>query len=252
MMISIRRRFSNGLVLTCWLLFFVPALAAEKLVLNTGELPPYSTSDGKGFANLLVLALFREIGVDAELIVYKGAFARALINANQGVEDGVAARVAGLEIQYPNLIRLPDEMVTVEMVAFGTKHRFATPDWNALSPYVIGHINGWRNVEVPIDKLRESGPLEVTAVSDAQHLFMLLEKGRADVVIYERLHGLMKAREMGIKVQVMEPPLATTKLYLYLNKKHVELVPRLAEALVKLKKNGTYKRLYDTMLVRAD
>jgi polar amino acid transport system substrate-binding protein len=222
-----------------------PASAADKLVLNIGLLHPYSTRDENDFIHTLIAALSRELELPIELLIYQGAYERELINANQGVEDGIAARTAGIEKRFPNLIRVPEEILTIEIVAFTTAGRIAIPNWEALSPYVVGYVSGWNVVES-----RRSSFLEATPVSDAEHLFKLLGAGRADVVIYERLDGLAQAKTLGIKVQPMSPPLASTKLYTYLHKKHAALVPKMTEALVKLKRNGTYKRLYDAMLAK--
>ena len=228
-----------------WLCCYLPASAADKLVLNVGSLPPYSTLDQRDFIHPLIAALSREIELPIELVVYQGAFERELINANQGVEDGVTARSAGIEQRFPNLIRIPEEIVTLEVAAFTTTRRIATPNWEALSPYVVGYINGWKMVENHSSRF-----FEATPVSDAEHLFKLLASGRADVVIYERLDGLAQAEALGIKVQAMAPPLTSTKLYMYLHKKHAALVPKITDALIKLKRNGTYKRLYDAMLAK--
>ena len=221
------------------------ASAADKLVLNIGLLHPYSTRDENDFIHTLVAALSRELKLPIELLIYQGAYERELINANQGMEDGLAARSAGIEKRFPNLIRVPEEILTIEVVAFTTARRIDTSSWEALSPYVVGYVSGWKMVENYSSKF-----FEATAVSDAEHLFQLLGAGRADVVVYERLDGLAQAKTLGIKVQTMSPPLANTKLYMYLHQKHAALVPKMTEALVKLKRNGTYKRLYDAMLAK--
>jgi ABC-type amino acid transport substrate-binding protein len=35
---------------------------------------------------------------------------------------------------------------------------------------------------------------------------------------------------------------------MYLHKKHADLVPKVSEALVRLKKNGSYQRIFDATL----
>lgn len=237
--------------MTCWrwlalagcLGVFSPAQAADKLVLTSGVLAPYTTPDRKGFLDQLMAAVFREVGVEAELLIYPTATERGMLNANEGVDDGLAMRIAGLEKQYPNLIRVPEEVAVNDFVAITTQHRFSTPNWESLSPYIVTYIIGWKVFEANVPKGKE-----LTLVRDADQLFSLLAKGRADVALYERWQGLAQTRTMGIKVQVMEPPLVRTKMYMYLHKKHAVLVPRVAEALVTLKKNGTYQRIFDATL----
>lgn len=225
------------------LLAALPAGAADKLVLTAGVLAPYTTPDRKGFLDQIVKAVFQELGLEAELLIYPTATERGMRNANEGVDDGLAMRVAGLENQYPNLIRVPEPVAINDFVAMSIKYRFATTGWDSLEPYEVSYIIGWKVFEqnVPAGKER-------TLVRDAEQLFTLLARDRTDVVLYERWQGLAQTRAMGLPVQVMEPPLARTPMYMYLHKKHAALVPRVAQALVKLKRNGTYARIHDATL----
>ena len=53
---------------------------------------------------------------------------------------------------------------------------------------------------------------------------------------------------MGLTAHVLEPSLVRTPMYMYLHRKHAALVPRVAEALARLKRNGTYGRIHDATL----
>ena len=87
-----------------------------------------------------------------------------------------------------------------------------------------------------------------TPVREAEQLLHLLERDRADVVLYKRWQGLAQARQSQVAVRVMEPPLASVPMYMYLHVKRADLVPGAAAALAKLKRNGTYQRLFDETL----
>lgn len=221
----------------------IQAHEENKLVLSSGVLAPYTTPDRKGFLDQLIQAVFHEVGVKAELLIYPTATERGMLNANEGIDDGLAMRVAGLEKQYPNLIRVPEEVAVNDFVAITSGKHFETRNWDALKPYAVGYIIGWKVFEQNVPEGKE-----LTKVRDAEQLFTLLANKRADVVLYERWQGVLQTRSMGIKVSVMEPPLVHTKMYIYLHKKHADLVPRVAEALIKLKKNGTYQRIFDSTL----
>lgn len=225
------------------ILVYSPVHAAEKIVLSSGVLQPYTTPDRKGFLDQLVAAVFRELGMEAEVIIYPTATERGMLNANEGVDDGLAMRVAGLEKQYPNLIRVPEDVADNDFVAYTTGNRFTTDSWDSLKPYVVTYIIGWKVFEQNLPKGKE-----ITLVRDADQLFGLLKAHRADIALYERWQGLVKTREMGFKVQVLEPPLVRTKMYMYLHKKHAALVPRVAQALAKLKRDGSYQRIVDRTL----
>lgn len=239
-------RFANlGRIFLCLGLLAGPVRAADRIVLTSGVLAPYTTPDRKGFLDQLISVLFREVGREAELLIYPTATERGMLNANEGLDDGLAMRVAGLEKQYPNLIRVPEPVAINEFVAISTRHRFATTNWDTLQPYAVSYIIGWKVFEQNVPKGRE-----LTRVRDAEQLFNLLARDRTDVVLYERWQGLAQTRAMNLKAQVMEPPLVRTPMYIYLHKKHAALVPQVAQALARLKQNGTYARIYDATLGR--
>ncbi len=220
--------------------------AAEKLVLSSGVLEPYTTPDRKGFLDQLIKAVFQEVGTEAILLIYPTATERGMLNANDGIDDGLAMRVAGLEEKYPNLIRVPEEVAVNDFVAITMRHRFETTSWDTLNPYVVSYIIGWKVFEQNLPKGKE-----LTKVRDAAQLFTLLSNNRADVALYERWQGVVQTRAMGMNVNVLEPPLVRTKMYMYLHKKHAALVPRVAQALLKLKKNGTYQHIFDSTLKKS-
>lgn len=219
------------------------AQAGDKLVLTTGVLAPYTTPDHKGFLDQIIVAVFREAGLDAELQVFSAATARTLLNANAGIDDGEAMRIAGLEKQYPNLIQVPETLISNDFVAYATHTNVPTTDWKSIEPYVVSYIIGWKIFENNVRNAKE-----VTPVRDADQLFGLLANGRTDLALYERWQGLQRVRDLGLKAKALEPPLARTDMFIYLHKKHEALVPRVAQALARLKANGTYKRIFDATL----
>jgi len=216
------------------------AQAANKIILNTGVLAPYTTPDHKGFLDRIVAAVFREVGLEAEVLVYPTATERSILNANAGIDDGLALRIAGLEKQYPNLIRVPEKLIANDFVAYSSTLHIATDSWESLEPYVVTYIIGWKVFEKNVTKAKE-----ITLVRDADQMFGLIGNGRADIALYERWQGLERARAIGVKVHVLEPPLISTNMYIYLNKKHAALVPRIAQALARLKNNGSYQRIFN-------
>ena len=70
------------------------SFAADLLVLNTGSNEPYINENGGGFYGLLTREIFSRIGIDAQTVRLPSQ--RALLNANNGVEDGNIARIKGM------------------------------------------------------------------------------------------------------------------------------------------------------------
>lgn len=219
-------------------------VAAEALRINTGVGAPYIQADRKGFLDLLVPEIFRRIGIEAEAVGY-AASERAMINANNAVDDGMAMRIKGLEAIYPNLLRVEEKIIDNEFVAYSIRHDFKTTGFDSLKPFQVGYIIGWKVFEAPL----RSAPA-ITLVQDANQLFTLLDKDRADVVLFERWQGNWLVRERKIPARLLLPPLVTTEMYMYLHKKHAHLLQPLAEALRAAKADGSYRRIHEQSLPR--
>jgi polar amino acid transport system substrate-binding protein len=64
----------------------------------------------------------------------------------------------------------------------------------------------------------------------------------------DRWQGQWIVRQNGYKVRLIEPPLARFEMFMYVNVKHAALVPRVTQALVDMKADGTWQRIYDRCL----
>jgi polar amino acid transport system substrate-binding protein len=214
-----------------------PAFAIEALHLNTGVRAPWTGPDGKGFLDLVVAEMFGRLGVAAAVVVYPSA-ERAVMNADSGIDDGAALRIRGLEKEYPNLVRIDEKIADNDFVAYSIHHDFPTHSFTDLKPYLVSHIVGWKIFE------RNLGEgFHRTTAQDAEQLFGLLKNDRADLVLYERWQGLAYLHEQGIKARALEPPLARTEMFAYLNKKHAHLAAPAAAALRAMKADGSYDRI---------
>lgn len=211
--------------------------AAEPLRLNSGVGAPYFLPDRKGFLDLLVPEVFRRIGVAAEAAQYS-ASERAMINANNGIDDGVAMRIKGLEKEYPNLVRIDEKVLDNEFVAYASKANFATTGFDTLRNYHVAYIIGWKVFETALPAGNT-----VTLAKDSGQLFSLLENDRADVILFERWQGAHILGERGIKAQLLWPPLVSTEMFMYLHARHAQLAEPAARALRAMKADGTYHRI---------
>jgi len=210
---------------------------ADPLRLNSGVGAPYFLPDKKGFLDLLVPEVFRRIGIVAEAVKYE-ASERAMINANTGIDDGVAMRIKGLEKNYPNLVRIDEKVIDNDFVAYAGKLQFATTSFDTLKALHVGYITGWKVFESALP-----AGTAVTKAKDAEQLFTLLNNNHADVILFERWQGNQILRERGIKAQMLRPPLVSTEMFMYLHQKHAHLAEPAARALRAMKADGSYQRI---------
>lgn len=233
-----RRLGVLGILGVLGVLGILPAGAATPvLVLNDANEAPYTTASRDGYVDMIAIEAFRRAGLSLRLV--KQPAERGLRNADSGDLDGDLTRIAGLEAQYPNLVRVPEKLLDWEFSAFGAATSRA-PQWEALGARPVAHIRGWKIYEKQL-----VGAAAVTAAADARQLFRLLATGRIESALYERWMGLAYLRESSLQGYVVhEPPLAKREMFIYLHKRHAHLVPALTKALVEMKAAGFYQRAY--------
>lgn len=218
------------------------AQASRRLVLATGATPPLISTPGRpGFVDELARDALRRIGYEVDVVMLP--VERALLNANAGIEDGDLFRAAGFERDYPNLLRVPEALIDNEFMAFSTRADVQVRDWSDLDRYAVGYITGYKLFE---RNVKDSG--NVTLVRNGELLTNLLASGRADVILNSRWLGLHGAREVRLAVRVHEPPLARVPMFMYLHRRHEQLIGPLAGALAEARRDGTWQRLYDRTL----
>ncbi len=223
-------------------LFADPAGARTALTLNTFKVAPLSTADRKGIGDRVVQEAFRRIGISVKIRHLPSE--RALLNANDGLEDGTYVRIAGLEEWYPNLVMVPEVILLAEFVVFSKKTSPPIARWNELGPYHVGIVRGCK-----IAEMNTSSAKTVTRARDLKTAFYLLASDKVDVVVYDRLHGKVLLNSIKQKgIYAGERPLARQNMYLYLNRKHEALVPLLAGAIRDMKTDGTFPAIVDEVM----
>lgn len=226
-----------GLALAALALGVAPARAADALTLSTGMAEPWTKENRTGFTDLLIPKLFKRLGLEAALVVNK-ASARAINLANDGVDDGIAARIEGLEVKFPNLVMVPEPIFVNDFVACGLGPMPGRTDWESLSNHRVSYIIGWQIFDNNVRPARE-----LLLAKDAEQLFSLLKAGKTDLALHERMQALWLAKDAGLRIKIAEPPLARVKMYIYLHRRHADLVPKLSAELAAMKTDGSYQAI---------
>lgn len=230
-------RFLLGLALTALILGVTPTRAAGGLALSTSMTEPWTNENRTGFTDLLIPRLFKRLGIEAALVVNK-ASARALSLANDGIDDGIAARIEGLEAKFPNLVRVPEPIFVNDFVACGLGPIPVKANWESLSSYRVSYILGWQIFDNNVKTTRE-----LLLAKDAEQLFLLLKAGKTDLALHERMQILWLAKNAGLRIKIAEPPLARVKMYIYLHRRHAGLIPQLSAELTAMKADGSYQAI---------
>ncbi|XHS77794.1 hypothetical protein ACFJGW_19070 [Burkholderiaceae bacterium UC74_6] len=161
---------------------------------------------------------------------------RALRMSNDGSLDGEALRVEGLEQIYPNLIRVPVAVLATSVEAIAVDPSIRVSKWEDLRSLSLCIPHGIKAIE-----LRTAG-MRTYAVNSSQQIIKMLQIKRCQVgviasptwVDYESLDWT------GIR---FAGRLEAVPLYHYLHKRHAKLVPRIANALEQMRKQGAIARM---------
>lgn len=233
---SARRAALLGLGLV-WLGAAGSARADDTLHFSTGMIDPWTNTSGTGFHQRLIQELLAKLGKTTVLEV-NPASSRAIKLADDGIIDGLTGRVAGLEKDYPNLVAVPERMFVNEFVACTLPGGKLPANWAEATPFSVAYVIGWQIFEHNLPSVRE-----LTTVRDSAHLLRLLKAGRAQVILHERWQILWLARQADIALVCAEPPLAKVPMFIYLNRRHADLIPALTDTLRKMKADGSYEAI---------
>jgi polar amino acid transport system substrate-binding protein len=232
------RKFLVSLIMTLGLVCVSDGSHAQPpLVLTTSMAPPLSRVDQTGFYDQVLIEAFRRVGQPVQITQLPTE--RSITNANLGITDGEFPRISGLDRLYPNLLKVPEKIVDFEFVAFTWRSDIQLKNWDSCKPYNVAIVRGWKILETNL-----AGVRSLVKVKNQRLLFSLLGKHRTDIVVYSRFEGYEMIKRLGLQsVWAIEPPLATREMFLYLNKKHLPLIPALTKELRNVKQDGTYDRI---------
>jgi len=212
------------------------------LALTTSMTSPLSKVDQTGFYDQILIEAFRRVKQPVKITHLPTE--RSITNANLGISDGEFPRISDLGRLYPNLLKVPEKIVDFEFVAFTWRDDIQLKNWSSCKPYNVAIVRGWKILEANLADVKS-----LVKVKNQKLLFALLAKHRIDIVIYSRFEGYEMIKKLNLKsVQVIEPPLAKRAMFLYLNKKHLPLIPKIAKQLKRMKDDGTYDRIFKKTL----
>ncbi len=212
-----------------------PAVSAsERVVLTAPETFPILS----GRCGRIVVAAYRRMGLDA--CVRYLPTARSLKEANDGRATGELVRAMGMEVIYPNLVRVPVPVCPVQFVAFSKGIETEITGWESLSSFRVGSMRGIVKVEEITKKL------DVQFTNTVDSLMRMLDLGRIDVAVMEPKAARRTIDKLGLtEIRASHTPLLDEELFTYVHKDHADLVPGLASALSAMTEDGTIARLLD-------
>jgi len=184
---------------------------------------------------------YRRMGFALEVQAMPGE--RSLISANAGETDGELYRKAGIDKLFPNLVRVPTALLTYEIVVFTKTAAFEVKDWSSLRPYKIGFVKGIKIIE------ENTAGMQTEPVTTMHQAFTKLDLGRTDIVLANRLSGLMTVRAHQFPgVKLLLPPLASFPVFHYLNRHRKDQLAQLSLILKNMEQERAIQRIQEDVL----
>jgi hypothetical protein len=204
-------------------------------------------SNRDGFAarwlQLIYSDAFQQLGIALEIHTFPAARAAAESAADN--VDGELARSFEYADTHPNLIRVPEPTFFANTIAYAVRADIKLePRYDSLrdTGYRVEHRLGYpiiaRKLAVVVP------PANLSEVRNAETGLRKLVLGRSDIYVdvEDTVESLLLAaefREAGVrKVAVMD----RGPVHAYLNRRHSQLVPRLAAVIKKMRDGGQIER----------
>lgn len=234
-----RRYLAVFFATVIWTVAAPQYVAGEILVLSTADTAPFATEEHDGFYDTLLQRAFRRLDIDLE--IRRLPSERSLFAAQNGSVDGEYGRIPAIAPLYDNLVIVPEPLTEFHFSAFVRRGTPPPRSFSDLRDYDVAFINGWKIYEERVTDARS-----VTLADSEAQLFALLSARRVDVILYNRARGRSYLQRNDVDSVVMSAdPLAVRPMHLYLNRRHKELVPRVDAVLREMKRDGTYREIYE-------
>lgn len=208
----------------------------NNLFLSYSVLSPISTPECDGYLDRVVVEMFRRnnLVLEKEYV----APARALDMATRGLTDGDMSRSESVTTSHPDLLQLPESTYSITLAGMYIDPEITLASWSDFNSYNVGYIRGWQEALRILDDHQS-----VTEVSDPETLLQMLKTGRIDVAMFTILPAKIMAKSLDIEHYYFSDIRQERKMYMYLNKRHENLIEPLNESLREMKRDGTYHEI---------
>ncbi|BAN46573.1 transporter substrate-binding domain-containing protein [Metapseudomonas resinovorans] len=171
--------------------------------------------------------------------------ARALQDAERGLNDGELCRTSLIAEQRHDLLLIRTPLFASYAVAFASRP-LQLHDWSSLKPYLVGFERGKAALELRLKGVRQSPS------NGVENGMRKLAGGRVDVHVEDYYSGMCVLRQNDLRgIKPLRPALERFPMHHYLNPRHRDLAPRLEEVLRKMAQRGRLREIERQVLQEA-
>jgi polar amino acid transport system substrate-binding protein len=217
-----------------------PPRVAPNIILGTtnhSDTPLYKQ------ANKVMSAALKKLGYKLTITTLPNK--RSLLWANNGITDGDLLRVSTLALKkLPNLQQVTEPLFTIDQSVLSKKD-IKVDGWDSMKNYSIAYERGTKFIEEKEDKFKS-----VYLVNSTEQAIAMLFNDRADITITSfstATKFLHKNKEHAKTIKILQPPLTSVTLHVYLYKqRHKKLAEALSVVLKEMKSTGQFQQLLES------
>lgn len=169
---------------------------------------------------------------------------RSLAEADMGYSDGEVSRIASIEPQHPNLIRIRIPVDRFSMSAITNSHTETISSLYDIIDLRVGIRTGMRFAELATRDIPD-----VTTSQNWDILFDMLAEDRIDVVLATPHTWIeQRKRPQLAAIRLHNPPIQEIPLFHYLHKRHADLAPRITQTLRTMSEKGEIEAIRNSIL----
>jgi len=182
-------------------------------------------------ASIIVIKAYAQLGITItpKFLLFK----ESVVEANKGVYDGEFARFDGIVKFYPNLIKVPVEIILSQAAAFSKNKNLQIHEWKDLKGHDFIVVEGIKYIE------KNTHDMKRKLVEDCFIAFELLHEGKTEIVVGPRHQGLYICKQaFHMEITQVGEVLQSEPLYHFVHKKNAHLIPLITPILEEMKRSG--------------
>ncbi len=219
------------------LLLLIPLLVQAQTYTFSGA----QDNINQKIASKIIIKAYAQLGIKVKprFMLFK----QSIHQANQGKTDGEFARYSGITEDFPNLIKVPVEIVPSQAVAFSKNKNLKIHEWKDLQGHDFIIVEGIEYIE------KSTRDMKRRLVDDCYIAFELLHEDKTEIVVGPRHQGLYICKQaFHMEITQVGDVLESEVLYHFVHKKNAHLIPLITPILQKMKDSGEMQYIKNNYL----
>ena len=242
--------FKNRLILPLICCIFAAQLSvwAQEGQKNEAELPAVKVAMSDDHSIIIERVLYTALRRSGyQMIPHVSGMRTAIADVNYGDAVILPTQTDGWDRVYPNLIKVPVALDSVEYTAYTrSENSYQFSRWEDIAGLRLGYR--WQN-EYVANNVSRAGAQSLVTVNDYSQLWALLLNNDVDVIILPRMSHFEHRYPFGVRragVVEQQP------VYTYVNSRHGALAPLLEQSYRDMLLDGTIFYIYNNQNVSDD